>query len=320
MGELPYCAHATLTRFSAKQDSSYTMSIAVTNTTSACRQFAGVSLLCLLLLSGVSAGAQSAHQAAQEEADAASPPDMLHHINEARSSAQTCGDEAFDAASPLKWSDDLAEAARMHNEDMTTNVFRGHEGSDGSTPHERIERITPAFVAAGETISYFTESDARAVTRWLESPGHCRVLMKPDLTHVGTHSTRGPRFDAPEQEGAYRTAVFGAMRPGLRPLSRDARTLLREQDITVYGRGTRGRVRALRNSLQHAEIPFTYRDIEAETTHRQAMRQVLQAGPKGTQVTLPVVHIGEYVFTGMATAHALARAVRAQSNEKIQRR
>lgn len=244
-------------------------------------------------------------------ANAAPPPDMLRHINDARSSAQTCGEKDFEPAPPLTWSDDLAAAAQAHNEDMTTEVFRGHEGSNGSAPHERVERITNAFSAVGETISYFTESNARAVTRWLDSPGHCRVLMNSDLTHVGAHSTRGPRFNDPEREGVYRTAVFGRLRAGLRLLPESDRMLLRNHAITVYGRGTRGRTRALRTSLEYAGIPFTYRDIEADTTHRQAMIQALQAGPEGMQVTLPVVQAGDYVFTGVATAHALARMVRA---------
>lgn len=273
----------------------------------ATRTVLGVLVLSLGL--ATTAGAQETQRSSADRADAA--PDMLRHINEARSSDQTCGEDAFEAASPLKWSDDLADAAQAHNEDMTTEVFRGHEGSDGSDPHERVGRITDVFSVVGETISYFTESDARAVTRWLDSPAHCRVLMKPDLTHVGAHSTRGPRFNDPEREGAYRTAVFGTMRAGLRPLPESDRTLLRDRSITVYGRGSRGRTRALRTSLEHADIPFTYRDIEADTTHRQAMRQALQAGPEGHRVTLPVVQVEAQVFTGIATAQALARVTRA---------
>lgn len=270
----------------------------------------------VLILCLSSAPAQGMQATSPGAASAAPPPDMLRHINDARSRAQTCGEEVFDPAPPLKWSDDLATAAQAHNEDMTTEVFRGHEGSDGSAPHERVGRITDVFLVVGETISYFTESDARAVTRWLDSPGHCRVLMNPGLTHVGAHSTRGPRFNDPAREGAYRTAVFGRLRAGLRPLPEADRTLLRNRSITVYGRGTRGRVRALRISLEYADIPFTYYDIEADPTHRQAMRQALQAGPQNRHVTLPVVHVGDYVFTGIATAHALARVTRAHDEEK----
>lgn len=271
-------------------------------------------LVLILCLTGVPT--QGMQATSPEAANAAPPPDMLRHINDARSQAQTCGEEPFDPAPPLTWSDDLAAAAQAHNADMTTEGFRGHEGSDGSSPHERVGRITNAFAAVGETISYFTESDARAVTRWLDSPGHCRVLMKADLTHVGAHSTRGPRFNDPDREGAYRTAVFGRLRAGLRPLPEADRVLLRDQSIVVYGRGTRGRTRALRTSLGHADIPFTYRDIEADSTHRQAMQRALQAGPQEGHVTLPVVRVGDYVFTGIATAHALARVTRAHEQEK----
>ena len=153
-------------------------------------------------------GLSTSGQDGQNSAGNAS--EMLALINTARSESRMCGSNSFDAAPPLQWDADLEEAARIHNEDMTTNVFSGHEGSDGSSSMQRVRRIrTSRVTAVGETISYFASDNAHAVERWLNSPGHCSILMDATFTHMGADTARGPRFNAPDHEGDYRTAVYG---------------------------------------------------------------------------------------------------------------
>ena len=136
-------------------------------------------------------------------------PEILTHINEARSQGRMCGNDYFGATGPVAWDDDLEAAALVHSNDMAENVFRGHTGSDGSSAHERIQRQTDRFTATGEVLSYFYPTLESAVEGWLGSPGHCRIIMGGQFTHMGGAIDHGPRFDNPSREGPYRTAVFG---------------------------------------------------------------------------------------------------------------
>lgn len=136
-------------------------------------------------------------------------PEILTHINEARSQGRMCGNDYFGATSPVAWDEDLEAAALVHSNDMAENVFRGHTGSDGSIVPERIQRQTDRFTVTGEVLSYFYPTLESAVEGWLGSPGHCRVIMGDQFTHMGGAIDHGPRFDNPSREGPYRTAVFG---------------------------------------------------------------------------------------------------------------
>ena len=239
-------------------------------------------------------------------------PEMLAFINEARSEPRMCGDEAFDAAPPLIWNADLVEAARVHNEDMTTNVFRGHEGSDGSTPMQRVsDQVPRRFVSVGETISYFTHSDERAVERWLDSPGHCRVIMNPAFTHMGADAAVGPRFNAPDREGNYRTAVYGRMADRMLIATAD-RDALKDKTIMIYGPERCLNTIQLRASLERGGIPYYYGNTN-EDESRRAMRQDQREQVRRTRsvrAATPTVIIDDVGIDGPRNASELADAWR----------
>ena len=43
------------------------------------------------------------------------------------------------AQPPLAWNAQLAQAAQGHSQDMATNQYQSHTGSDGSTPQQRMQ-------------------------------------------------------------------------------------------------------------------------------------------------------------------------------------
>lgn len=116
---------------------------------------------------------------------------MLELINDARAEARNCGNEFFPAAPPLDWDDRVEAAALDHSVDMAENQFFGHEGSDGSDTGDRLmnEGYDPS--AWGETILAGIEDEAEVVERFLDSPGHCGILMDPIYEDVGAGAAEG---------------------------------------------------------------------------------------------------------------------------------
>lgn len=110
---------------------------------------------------------------------------VLDLVNQTRKSRRNCGNKAFNAAPPLRWNDTLAEAARLHSEDMARFNFLSHDGSDGSTAAQRVERAGYRYRAIGENIAGGQLKPEDAVAGWIISPGHCANLMNPAFTEMG---------------------------------------------------------------------------------------------------------------------------------------
>jgi uncharacterized protein YkwD len=82
----------------------------------------------------------------------------------------------------------LTSAARAHSVDMVTHNLTQHNGSDGSTPRQRM-------TAAGYTGSWWGEiiywgsgsygSPAQAVAWWMNSPTHKNVILGSHYTDFG---------------------------------------------------------------------------------------------------------------------------------------
>ena len=109
---------------------------------------------------------------------------MLQLINEARATERSCGDDRFSATRALSWNASLANAARVHSDDMATHNFFSHTGSDGSTASTRASEAGYLWRTVGENIAAGRELAADTLNDWLESPGHCRNIMNPSFTEV----------------------------------------------------------------------------------------------------------------------------------------
>ncbi|MGC1439074.1 MAG: CAP domain-containing protein [Burkholderiaceae bacterium] len=120
-------------------------------------------------------------------------------INGFRSAGATCGDDVMPAVDPLRVSQLLVIAAENHSDDMFTNGFFDHIGSDGTSPSERIEQTGYRWRTTGENIAAgYPDLDA-VMQAWMDSPGHCRNIMSANFHEVGVGLVLGDnnsRYDS----------------------------------------------------------------------------------------------------------------------------
>lgn len=133
---------------------------------------------------------------------------VLELVNQARAKPRSCGSQSFKAARPLRWNETLAEASRLHAEDMASHDYFGHTGRDGSTPARRVERAGYRYRRSGENIAAGQTTPEDAVANWLESPRHCANLMEPAYTEMGAAFASDPRSEM----GVYWVQAFGTPR------------------------------------------------------------------------------------------------------------
>ena len=124
------------------------------------------------------------------------PQQVLDQINQAR---------AEQGLYPLTYNAALAVAAQRHANDCSQRGWGSHEGSDGSSEQQRVQRTayTGSKVDESWTMSSTPEN---AVARWLdEAPPndwHRRMLLSKEWTEIGVGI-------APASWGYYFIGVFG---------------------------------------------------------------------------------------------------------------
>lgn len=133
---------------------------------------------------------------------------VLELVNQARATPRRCGGRAYAAARPLRWNGLLAEASRLHAEDMAQHNYFSHSGRDGSDPAERVERAGYRYRATGENIAAGQMRPEDAVAGWIKSPQHCANLMNPVFTDMGVAFA----VERASAMGVYWTQAFGAPR------------------------------------------------------------------------------------------------------------
>jgi uncharacterized protein YkwD len=135
---------------------------------------------------------------------------ILDAVNVARSQPRDCdSSHHFAATGPLAWNAQLGGAALAHSQDMATNGYREstsqeldapHNGSDGSTPQQRISRAGYNWSHSGENVAAgFTVGGANDVVQaWLNSPGHCENIMNPNFREIGVSAIffKGAKYNS----------------------------------------------------------------------------------------------------------------------------
>jgi len=105
-------------------------------------------------------------------------------VNEARASSRYCGSTAYPATAPLKWNDQLFNAAAGHSSDMASKNYFSHTSLDGRTFSQRITAAGYAWSTAGENIAAGQTGLQAVMNGWLQSPGHCANIMKSGFVDV----------------------------------------------------------------------------------------------------------------------------------------
>jgi len=116
---------------------------------------------------------------------------------------------------PLVAEPRLTEAARKHAADMASHKNMSHEGSDGSTPADRVKREGYPYVSTGENVAKGQATVEAVMTAWMDSPHH-RDNILGDFGEIGVAK-------AEADDGApYWCAVFGRPIPRLDPARAEA--------------------------------------------------------------------------------------------------
>jgi uncharacterized protein YkwD len=120
--------------------------------------------------------------------------EVLRLTNEARSHSRKCGGKKMHKVRPLSWSGVLASSADAHSADMANNDYFSHYTQSGASPFQRMRAAGYSYRAAGENIAAGRSlADPAAVVRaWLNSPGHCRVIMNGKYKELGVGRVEGP--------------------------------------------------------------------------------------------------------------------------------
>jgi uncharacterized protein YkwD len=110
--------------------------------------------------------------------------DMLRAINEARSTARSCGQTAKPAVGGVVWNDPLFTASASHSNDMATRNYFDHDSPEGVSPGQRVTAAGYKFSITGENIAAGQVGIASAMSAWLGSPGHCNSIMNSRFVDV----------------------------------------------------------------------------------------------------------------------------------------
>lgn len=112
---------------------------------------------------------------------------MLTLVNEWRAKGCDCGGETMPPVTPLSWNSLLEQAALDHSKDMGANDLFSHIGSNGSSPGDRLLTAGYDWSSYGENIAAGTiyPDEAKVVQGWIDSPGHCKNIMKSDVIELG---------------------------------------------------------------------------------------------------------------------------------------
>jgi uncharacterized protein YkwD len=86
---------------------------------------------------------------------------------------------------PLALNAELNRAAMRHSEDMFTNNFFSHTGSDGSSFVQRISRAGYKGSAVGENIAKGYPNTESVFNGWWNSPGHKANIMNSGAREFG---------------------------------------------------------------------------------------------------------------------------------------
>ncbi|ATB42090.1 membrane protein [Cystobacter fuscus] len=111
--------------------------------------------------------------------------EVLKLVNQKRAAGATCGGVAKPAVPALTFDERQRCAARVHSQDMGTNNFMSHTGSNGSTPWQRMTNAGYVWRSAAENVAAGQSTPAAVVNSWMNSSGHCNNIMGSGLKHLG---------------------------------------------------------------------------------------------------------------------------------------
>ena len=112
-------------------------------------------------------------------------PELLKLVNQLRKKGCRCGRKRMKSAPSLKLNRLLNQAAKSHANDMATENFFDHKGSNGSSISDRITKTGYDWQAVGENIFWGQVGIKEVFQGWKDSPSHCKNMMNKDFREMG---------------------------------------------------------------------------------------------------------------------------------------
>lgn len=113
---------------------------------------------------------------------------------------------------PLAIDARLVAAAQGHSEDMASNDFFSHTGSDGSLPWDRMEAEGYRWSRAAENIAAGYPTPEQVVAAWMNSAGHRDNILNCALVDTGVGYVYLEDDGGDVNYHHYWTQLFGAPR------------------------------------------------------------------------------------------------------------
>lgn len=155
-------------------------------------------------------GPSGAEDEGQGKADKLNPAqfrkEVVEWINVVRAEGADCGEYGImPPAAPMRGHGRLDAAAKRHSDDMAAHDQMSHEGSDGSRFWDRTQEAGYTGTPRGENVAVGYPIPEEVVRAWVESDGHCLVLMLPETNEIGV----GYAFRDETRYGHFWTMVTG---------------------------------------------------------------------------------------------------------------
>jgi hypothetical protein len=84
----------------------------------------------------------------------------------------------------------LDAAAQVHSDDQASRNVMTHDGSDGSSPAERVQEQGFDWQAVAENVAFGYSDEETCMEAWIKSPGHHENILGP-YTHFGSAESNG---------------------------------------------------------------------------------------------------------------------------------
>ncbi len=117
--------------------------------------------------------------------------DMIKAINAVRIQGCNCNGTVMPATEEVFWHPMLEEAATLHAQDMFDNDYFDHQSLDGRSFMDRIEATGYDGRYRGENMVKGPTTAQTAVTAFIGSESHCKVLMNANYKEIGTGRVGG---------------------------------------------------------------------------------------------------------------------------------
>lgn len=104
--------------------------------------------------------------------------------------------------SPLKANLELSRVARIKSEDMRDNRYFSHDSPNYGSPFDMMRHYGISYRTAAENIAAGQRSPQEVVQAWMNSEGHRRNIMNPNMTEIGVGYVQGGSY------GTYWTQMF----------------------------------------------------------------------------------------------------------------